>query len=316
MLGHTTTTMLHAQCSHGRAGPSCQTARRERARNSGSAQCTPTDVRTLSGRQDIAWRSMRSGASARCLRADLSSRTVASEPVSATEKSFWNTWNSMTREHGQSVVPTQQAEVVNEWLRSSSRTDLDIIDVGCGAGWLAPLLEGYGRVTATDLAAEVLTRAARRWPNVRFVAGDFMSIEFEESSYDVVVSLEVLSHVADQAAFVARLRRILRPGGELMLATQNRSALELNRIPPPGEGQRRQWVNRDELIALLEPNFEILELRSITPQFNRGWRRVINSRKLAGALRRMRLDAIPRWTTSVQERRWMGWTLIVRAQAR
>ncbi|MGO8085324.1 class I SAM-dependent methyltransferase, partial [Rhizobium leguminosarum] len=85
-----------------------------------------------------------------------------------------------------------------------------------------------------------MARAAERMPDATFVAGDVMTVDVG-SDFDVVVSLEVLAYVADQAAYVARLAGWLKPGGRLMLATQNRPVLQhFCNIPPPAPGQRRK----------------------------------------------------------------------------
>jgi 2-polyprenyl-3-methyl-5-hydroxy-6-metoxy-1,4-benzoquinol methylase len=157
----------------------------------------------------------------------------------------------------------------------------------------------------------VLERAQRRLPNVRFVAGDFMALDFGTATFDVITSLEVLSHVADQPAFMAKLARHLRPGGHLMLATQNRPVLErYNRIPPPGPGQLRRWVDRRELTRLLEREFEILELFSITPKANRGVMRILNSRTLNKPVRAM----VGRRLDRLKEMAGFGWTLMALAR--
>jgi SAM-dependent methyltransferase len=92
-----------------------------------------------------------------------------------------------------------------------------------------------------------------------------MSLDLGAGAYDVVISLEVLSHVADQPAFIGKLASLLREGGLLMLATQNRPALEPLNLAPPKPGQLRRWVDRQELSALLAPEFELQELFSVTP---------------------------------------------------
>src|SRR5690606_17852896 len=112
----------------------------------------------------------------------------------------------------------------------------------------------YGAVTATDLSDEVLSRAALRWPQARFIAVDFMALDLGESRFDVIVTLEVLSHVRDQKGFIRKLASHLRPGGHLMLATQNRLVLEnYNAVPPPAPGKLRRWVDKHELVDLLAP---------------------------------------------------------------
>jgi 2-polyprenyl-3-methyl-5-hydroxy-6-metoxy-1,4-benzoquinol methylase len=125
-------------------------------------------------------------------------------PVSL-QQNFWNHWNASTRELHRDEVSLRQAEVVCGWLAETRRTDLRILEVGCGAGWFCGPLSAYGKVTATDLSDEVLARARKRLPDVEFVPGDFMQLDFDSKGFDVIVTLEVLSHVEDQPAFVANV---------------------------------------------------------------------------------------------------------------
>lgn len=202
------------------------------------------------------------------------------------------------------------------WLAQRGSKDLDVLDVGCGAGWMCERMQPYGHITGIDFADEVLARTAARNPGLTLIGGDFMEHEFHEESYDVAVSLEVLSHVPDQAAFLAKVARLLRPGGYLMLATQNRPQLERNRLPAPLPGQIRKWVDRNELAQLLAPQFVIEELFAITPQCNRGILRVLNSHKLNGLLAALRLGSVTRTIKTMQERAWLGWTLMCLARKR
>jgi len=197
------------------------------------------------------------------------------------QRHAWNDWNAKTREHSQGEASKRQAAQVERWLRALNRQDLELIDVGCGAGWMCGRLLPFGRVCGTDLADDVLKRAQQRLPDVRFVAGDYMSIDFGSASFDVVVSLEVLSHVADQAAFLAKIARLLRPGGYLMLATQNRPILERwSAIGRPTLGQIRRWVDAPGLKKLLEGRFKIERLTSVLPVGDEGYLRLVNSVKV------------------------------------
>jgi 2-polyprenyl-3-methyl-5-hydroxy-6-metoxy-1,4-benzoquinol methylase len=229
------------------------------------------------------------------------------------QQRFWNDWNASTREKQLDEISTRQSEVILGWLRSINRTDLEIIEVGCGAGWFCASLANFGKVTATDLSDEVLSRAQKRLPEIRFVAGDFMKLDFGERCFDVVVSIEVLSHVADHTAFVEKLSRLLRKDGILMLATQNRPILQrYNRVPPPSKGQLRRWFDRKELRALLEPNFMVEELFSVTPRSNRGLMRILHSRTLNRPIR----WAVGNRVDRLKEAIGLGWTLMVLARNR
>ncbi|MGD9967984.1 MAG: class I SAM-dependent methyltransferase [Hyphomonadaceae bacterium] len=226
------------------------------------------------------------------------------------QQAYWSQWNAAGREHRLSDTSLDQREVVTGWLRELHRTDLDIIEVGCGAGWLCPTLAEFGKVTATDLCEEVVARAQARMSEVRFVAGDFMALDFPIAAYDVIVSLEVLAHVADHDAFVAKLTRMLRPGGVLMMATQNRPVLErYNNVPPPADGQLRRWFDRDELRTLLAGHLTVREIFPITPRADKGAPRLLLGRQARKFIRRVPGRFIERALAPE-----FGWTLMARAE--
>lgn len=216
------------------------------------------------------------------------------------ERRFWNSWNAEHREEAQGDVSIRQAEVIDSWLRGCD--GLALLDAGCGTGWLCERLIAYGRVVGTDLADEVIERAQHRVPAGRFVAGDIMMVDVGRD-FDVVCSLEVLSHVEDQHAFLERLHSLLVPGGRLFLATQNRPVLQrFNRIPPPGPGQRRRWVDRRELRQLLtEAGLRVDEMRVVSPRSDHGiMRRVVKAAELMHG-------------SAILERLGFGWTIMAAA---
>ena len=242
------------------------------------------------------------------------------EPGPAVDRQvdFWNSWNSRHREQAVGEVSERQAAVVLDWLRmlSAGQPDqgLDILEVGCGSGWMCERLAVFGRVTGTDLADEVIDRARVRAPHIRFYAGDFLSLDLPAGSADVVVALEVLSHVPNQEAFLAKVSRLLRPGGYLMLATQNRFVLErMTGVTERAPGQIRHWVNARELKDLLRAAFDLLDLTSALPVGNVGVLRLINSPRLNSILSKFvaqgRIDAL-------KERLHLGHTLMALARRR
>lgn len=230
------------------------------------------------------------------------------------QRAFWNGWNTI--HESPPDVALAQADVITSWLDDLARNDLNIIDIGCGTGWLSSRLTRFGSVTATDLCDQHLARAATGAPEVRFVAGNFMELDFGICAYDVAVSLEMLSHVADQREFLKKISSLLKANGYLLLATQNRPALERNVMPARKPGQLSKWVDRDELRQLLEPNFGVKELFSITPQFNRGFLRIPNSKKLRRIAQTIGLGGLAARVKKLQEEAWLGWTLMALARKR
>jgi 2-polyprenyl-3-methyl-5-hydroxy-6-metoxy-1,4-benzoquinol methylase len=229
------------------------------------------------------------------------------------QQQFWNEWNSSTREQHLDEVSSRQAKIVRKWLDSMGRRDLDILEVGCGACWFCEELAEYGQVTGTDLSNDVLARAQKRMPHVKLVSGDFMALDFGTEQFDVTVALEVLSHVEDQPAFMAKLAKHLRSNGFLMLATQNQPVLhKYNRLAPPKPGQIRKWVNRQELISLLEKNFVVMNVSSVTLKANRGLMRILSSRTFNRFMALLMGDRFQRF----MEANDYGWTLMALAKKR
>lgn len=236
-------------------------------------------------------------------------------PDLGAQERFWNDWLATNRELAVGPVSNAQADRVLGWLSALDRTDLDILDVGCGSGWMCERLTAYGRVTGIDLAGEVIERARARLPPVRFIAGDFATLDLGTAQFDVVVTLEVLSHVADQTAFIDKLASVLRPGGLLMMATQNRFVLERSEnVAPRAEGQIRHWVNHVELRTLLRARFDLVELSSVFPNWgHKGILRIVNSPRLNALLARF---VSPSRLGRAKERVLLGHTLMALARRR
>ena len=104
-----------------------------------------------------------------------------------------------------------------------------VLDLGSGEGDLAADMAGAGaRVTAADVAQGALDRARRRHPqlDLRLVGFD-APLPFDDGAFDVVWSSEVIEHVADTARWLSEVRRVLAPGGRVLLTTPSHGRLRL-----------------------------------------------------------------------------------------
>lgn len=103
---------------------------------------------------------------------------------------------------------------------------LALADLGCGDGPLFAALARKGVIAASrpvyavDLEAGRLARVAERFRWIRTIVGSADSVpEIPEESLDVVISTMVMEHVPDERAYLAEIRRVLRPGGRAYVTT-------------------------------------------------------------------------------------------------
>ncbi len=130
------------------------------------------------------------------------------------------------------------------WLHAARRTWIEAalaraaavgrgaaLEIGPGSGVYVPLLVRlFERVTVSDVEAAYLDAARAAAPPgapVAFVTDDITRSRLPAAAFDVVLCTEVIEHVADSPAALAGIRRLLKPGGRLVLSTPQRwSTLE------------------------------------------------------------------------------------------
>jgi len=104
-----------------------------------------------------------------------------------------------------------------------------VLDVGCGEGvFAAELARSGASVVGIDVAEEPLRRARTLHPGLELALVDGEGRwPLEDSSFDVVWAGEVIEHVADTAAWLSEIRRVLRSGGTLLLSTPAHGRMRL-----------------------------------------------------------------------------------------
>jgi ubiquinone/menaquinone biosynthesis C-methylase UbiE len=98
-----------------------------------------------------------------------------------------------------------------------------ILDLGCGTGIVARKLRerlgGGARITGVDASAEMIAAARTLAPEIEWREANAMSLPFDDASFDLVVCQHMLQFTPDPLVALAEARRILVPGGRLVLAT-------------------------------------------------------------------------------------------------
>jgi len=167
-----------------------------------------------------------------------------------------------------------------------------MLDLGCGTGWLTAILAQFGPTTGVDLSPLAINRAKEQFPDIEFFAGDLFEVPVPRGAFDIVVSCQIIEHVDDRQRFVDLVADLLRPGGHLLLVTDN--AWNIARWDPqvwarysgvPQPIQHRPTLQ--ELREVLSTRFRVRRVRSILPgQGERGILRVAHSHRLTRVLER------------------------------
>ena len=117
---------------------------------------------------------------------------------------------------GRRRIITSFVERICRELQDEGRGRPRILDVGCGTGGNVEMLARFGDAEGVDVSAEALDFCrARGLPNVRPGAAE--SLPYEDQSFDLVTSLDVVEHLDDDVAGLSEIRRVLRPGGRALL---------------------------------------------------------------------------------------------------
>jgi 2-polyprenyl-6-hydroxyphenyl methylase / 3-demethylubiquinone-9 3-methyltransferase len=120
----------------------------------------------------------------------------------------------------------------NPWILDQIKKRLgpfqDILDIGCGAGFLTNSLALCGhRVTGIDLSARSLEIAKKKdsTKKVRYLQLDAFALPFFDQSFNVICAMDFLEHVEMPGQIIRDVARLLRPNGLFFFHTFNRNLL-------------------------------------------------------------------------------------------
>jgi SAM-dependent methyltransferase len=123
-----------------------------------------------------------------------------------------------------------------------------VLEVGCGAGQgLGVLAHASARVVGGDYTERLLSFARAHYGSrVPLVRLDAHRLPFAAGSFDVILLYEAIYYLREPRDFLAECRRVLRPGGSLLICLANRRVTDFNPSP-----YSVRYYSADELAALL-----------------------------------------------------------------
>jgi SAM-dependent methyltransferase len=147
-----------------------------------------------------------------------------------------------------------------------------VLDLGCGAGRFLAALAGAGaEPVGVEVSAAALARARRNAPEAELaLVAPGEALPLDHRSVDVVWCSEVLEHVADTAGLLLEVRRVLRPGGRLLVTVPYHGRVQGAMIAalrfeahfdPVGE-HLRFFTRRSLAVTLRGAGFEPVRVRA------------------------------------------------------
>jgi len=103
-----------------------------------------------------------------------------------------------------------------------------VLEVGIGTGLNLPLYPATCRLTGVDLSQEMLDKAVERvqslaMPNVTLKVMDATALDFDDNEFDKAIATYTISAVPDPVAVLREMRRVVKPGGLLVILNHFRS---------------------------------------------------------------------------------------------
>lgn len=156
------------------------------------------------------------------------------------------------------------------FLLAEVRAGERALDMGFGAGdFTAALAEAGARPLGVEVAEAALERATSRHPELDFrlvpIEGP---LPLEDCSFELVWASEVIEHVIDTARWLSEVRRVLAPGGRLLVTTPSHGRLRvallgLERFSEP-LGDHLHLYTRQSLLTLLDEfGFSEVHVRAV-----------------------------------------------------
>ena len=175
---------------------------------------------------------------------------------------------------GERFVPGVRGEIwIEHWHRYHFAAPLTagkrVLDVACGEGYGTALLaKDAAEVTGVDLSDAAIAHAKKAYAsarNARFVCAPCTRLPLADATIDVAVSFETVEHIAEQAAFLDEVARVLAPGGLFILSCPNKAEYSDKR------GFSNEFhvkeLYRDELASLVAARFPAIAWFGQKPTF-------------------------------------------------
>jgi SAM-dependent methyltransferase len=107
-------------------------------------------------------------------------------------------------------------EIIGKLLTPFLKSDMQMLDAGCGAGGTMEYMTKYGSIVGTDISDEMVEHCRKL--GLSAYCENIINLSFEDEMFDLVLCLDVLEHLPEEMTALEELKRVIRPGGLLVLS--------------------------------------------------------------------------------------------------
>jgi SAM-dependent methyltransferase len=140
-----------------------------------------------------------------------------------------------------------------------------LLEIGFGEGYGAPIVRGWvSEYVGVEVEPEPVGHALARYggPGTEFLAYDGTTLPFDDDRFDLAISFQVVEHVRDPVRFLTEARRVVRPGGAVLVTTPNRNH-RLEEGERPWNRYHVREFSPSELRELMDAVFDTVEIFGI-----------------------------------------------------
>lgn len=218
-------------------------------------------------------------------------------------KSYWESpevWDQVWKNdnYSQEVLRKLKANYKIKLLLSkvNPKENWDVIDLGCGAGYLSEELyrKVNCRITGIDFSTEAMSLSRERLSDlpINFIHSNLTETRLPNQCADLIICSGSLEHVKNIEAALLEVSRLLKPGGILYITSSNKfSFVNIQRILKQklniwNYGYQKNWDMRDLIKLLHKQQIEVFEKGTITE---------LGDLKLPGYFDKILSKVIPIW---------------------
>ncbi|MFC1662686.1 methyltransferase domain-containing protein [Patescibacteria group bacterium] len=138
------------------------------------------------------------------------------------------------------------------------KSNLNILDLGCGSGNMYSVLSKYGKLTGVDNSGEVLAYA-QKIGYEKIVKANALDLPLNNNEYDLVVAVDLIEHIDDENKFINEIFRVMKPGGYLFITTAAFDSL-WSRLDELSHHKRR-YTKVSLMKSLSRPGWQLEKIR-------------------------------------------------------